>query len=154
MSIPSELIIAVLSAVPIIELRGAIPLAMTIHGMSWLSAFVWSLVGNILIAVLLLVSLRRLFEWSSHRWYRLNRLLVWASKRAHRNHSERVERLEGLALFLIVAIPLPLTGAWTGALIATVMGFSVRRSLFPIIAGVIVAGVIVTALTTGIINLL
>jgi len=140
-----RLIVLVISMVPIIELRGAIPVAMAVFGMSWQEAALISVVGNMLPIPLILLFL----DWflnliGKFRWGR--RLTEWLFKRT-RNKGKSIERYEELGLAVFVGIPLPGTGAWTGALIAKVFGLNFWKSLFWIFVGVLLAATAVTAVT-------
>ena len=108
--------------VPVVELRGAIPYGV-IAGLSVQQAFVLAVIGNLLPIPFLVVFTRKVFEW--------------------------VEKSEFFGLMLLVAIPLPGTGAWTGALVAAMLDMRLKRAMPAIILGVLVAGVIVTTLTYG-----
>lgn len=151
---PAELIIFLISMLPISELRGAIPLAVSVYNMSVWQAFIWSVLGNLFVTVFVIWILDLLInKFLVHRIYILNRFFTWLFERTQRKHSKKIEQWGDLALLIFVAIPLPGTGAWTGALISFVFGIPLRRA-FPVISlGVIIAGVIVSLITSGIINL-
>lgn len=149
----SILKVAGLSAAPISELRGGLPLALSL-GMDPAAAYLIAVVGNLLPVPLLLWGLTRLVP--------LLPLLpgrpgVWAASYLNwlrRRHSKRFARLGDLALVLVVAIPLPATGAWTGAVVAALMGIPPRRALPLIGVGVLLAGGIVLAASLGVFSLL
>jgi uncharacterized membrane protein len=130
-------------ALPVSELRGAIPLGLYL-GMPLYGAFFWAALGNIIFiapALFLLepasVYLRRFKIWSS--------FFDWVFERAKRN-SLKVMRYESLGLFILVAIPLPMTGAWTGVIAATLFKIKFRYAFISIVLGVIAAGIIVSSL--------
>ena len=139
---------------PITELRLAIPIAITVYHLPIWSAFLWAFIGNIIPIILIIWILDLLInKFAVHRIYILNRFFTWLFERTKRKHSKKIEIWQDLALVIFVAIPLPGTGAWTGALIAFVFGIPIKRA-FPLISlGVLIAGVIVTLITLGIINL-
>ena len=113
--------------VPVVELRGAIPRGV-IAGLSYPEAFVISFIGNLLpIPFLILFKLEAKAE----------------------KNKEVVLKYEFWGLVLLVAIPLPGTGAWTGALVAAMMDMQLRRAMPAIILGVLIAGIIVTMITFG-----
>ena len=151
---PTQLIILLVSMIPVLELRGAIPVAVGVYNMPILDAFFWAVLGNIIPIVFILLGLDLLInKLLIHRIYFFNRFFTWLFERTQRNHSRKFERWKELALVILVAIPLPLTGAWTGALAAFVFGIPLKRA-FPLIGlGVAIAGAIVTLITVGIINL-
>lgn len=151
---PSELIILLASMLPITELRGTIPLAVSVYNMPLFSAFFWSVLGNLIPIIFLLLGLDLLInKFLIHRIYIFNRFFNWLFERTRRNHSQKFKRWKEFALVILVAIPLPLTGAWTGALAAFVFGIPIKRA-FPLIGlGVIIAGIIVSLITIGMVNI-
>lgn len=147
--LPPPLAVMVLAMLPILELRGSIPLGRQIWGMSVWEAFGWSVIGNMVPIPFILVLLGPVTAWAERHWDWLHRFLNRLYDHTRRRHTERFERLRDLALITFVAIPLPVTGAWSGALAAFVFGVPWRRALLLILAGVLVAGVIVSILTAG-----
>ncbi len=141
------LITFVVSMLPLIELRGAIPIGVAM-GLRPVVALVISIVGNILPIPFIVLFIRRIFEWMQKKSPRLARI---ADKLEAKALSKRNTLYKGeiIGLFLFVAIPLPGTGAWTGALIAAVLNIRLRVALPAIIAGVLTAGAIVFAITYG-----
>lgn len=147
------LIVLGVAALPVSELRGAIPLAIVRYEMSPLLAYGLGVLGNLLPVVPLLLLLERLVKILS-RWPVFQELFAWLFARTRRRFSRAVERLGALALVLIVAVPLPMTGAWTGCLVAFLFGLPWRQA-FPLIAlGVLIAGVIVMLSTLGVISVM
>jgi len=142
--------IAFLSALPITELRGAIPLALTIYKMPPFQAYIYAVLGNIIPAIFLLIFLKPFSEYLC-KWHFFDIFFEWLFKRTRRNE-EKYEKYGALFLLLFVAIPLPGTGAWTGSAAAFVFGIRFRYA-FPIITGgVMIAGVIVTLASLGVIS--
>ena len=133
--------------VPVVELRGAIPYGV-IAGLSVHEAFVLAVIGNLLPIPFLVVFTRKVFEWLRTKSDGLDRLVRRLEAKADKN-KELVEKSEFFGLMLLVAIPLPGTGAWTGALVAAMLDMRLKRAMPAIILGVLVAGVIVTTLTYG-----
>ena len=136
-----------MAMVPVVELRGAIPYGV-IAGLSVQQAFVLAVIGNLLPIPFLVVFTRKVFEWLRTKSDRLDRLVCRLEAKADKN-KELVEKSEFFGLMLLVAIPLPGTGAWTGALVAAMLDMRLKRAMPAIILGVLVAGVIVTTLTYG-----
>ena len=136
-----------MAMVPVIELRGAIPYGV-IAGLSVHEAFVLAVIGNLLPIPVLVVFTRKVFEWLRTKSDGLDRLVRRLEAKADKN-KELVEKSEFFGLMLLVAIPLPGTGAWTGALVAAMLDMRLKRAMPAIILGVLVAGVIVTTLTYG-----
>lgn len=135
------LITFLISMVPVIELRGAIPYGMAQGLAPWLACAV-SVVGNMLPVPFILLFVRKVLHWMK-RYPRLGRIAEKLERRAA-NRSGRVRKSEVIGLCLLVAIPLPGTGAWTGALVAALMEMRLKRALPTILLGVVLAGIAVT----------
>ena len=127
--------------VPVIELRGAIPIALAKDIEPWV-AFMLAVFGNMLPVPFILVFVRSVFNWMK-KYEKLGRIVTKLESRAE-SMSESVRKYELVGLCILVAIPLPGTGAWTGALVAALMKMRIRRALPTIFVGVVIAGVIVT----------
>ena len=135
---------------PVVELRGAIPLGVAL-GLSPWEAFFWAVLGNLLVVPLLLYLLPgviRLLE----RVPVLARFWRWLEARVRLKGEDKVQRYGAVGLFLFVAVPLPGTGAWTGSILAVVLGVEPRYALPAIAAGVVVAGVLVTLASAGVLE--
>ena len=143
----AEIITLLMAMVPVVELRGAIPYGV-IAGLSVQTAFILAVIGNLLPIPVLIVFTRKVFEWLRTKSSSLDRLVSRLEAKAEKNKG-LVEKYEFFGLMILVAIPLPGTGAWTGALVAAMMDMRLKRAMPAIIVGVIVAGVIVTTLTYG-----
>ncbi len=142
-NIPGEVITFLLAMTPVGELRVAIPAALTIYGLDPLSAYIISVSGNIFAVFLILTCLGSVSKWLSHRFYIFNRFFAWLFTRTKKNHFFRVQKYGLFALTAFVAIPLPITGGWTGSLIAFVFNIPFKRA-FPLISlGLMIAGLIV-----------
>ena len=133
------------AAAPISELRGAIPLAILDLNISWPLAFVVAFAGNLLPVPFLLLLLGPLARIVS-KVPVLDRILQWVFS-ISRRRGGIVETYGLLGLVLFVAIPAPVTGAWTGSIVAFLLGIEFKRAFPAIMLGVFIAGVIVTSLT-------
>lgn len=142
---------ALISMLPVVELRGGIPFGIS-TGLPVYLAVISSVLGNMLPVPFLILFTRRVFEWMRHHIPRLDGLIVRLEKRAE-TKSQFVQSSKFWGLLILVAIPLPGTGAWTGALVAAVMNMRIKLALPAIFFGVVIAAVIVTLLTLGIIAL-
>lgn len=133
--------------VPIIELRGAIPIGVGM-GLSYFESFICSFLGNIVPIYFIVKFIRPLFDFFG-RWKPFKVIIDWATEKATKNieNSPRLQNFTALGLFLFVAIPLPGTGAWVGSLIANFLNLPPKKAIPPIIAGVITAGIIVLTIT-------
>jgi uncharacterized membrane protein len=146
----AELITAVLAMLPVSELRGAIPYAVGVAGMSWQKAYAISVIANFIPVIPILYLIGPISE--ALRKFRIfDRFFTWLFARARRK-GKMIERFEVLGLMLFVAIPLPVTGAWTGTIAAFVFGVRKRLALPAIFIGICIAGVVVTLAVTGVIS--
>ena len=138
-----------MAMIPVIELRGALPVGVAAGLPVW-AATVIAIVGNMVPIPFILLLLRRIFAWL-RKLPKLGAFIDRLEKRAHlKGRTVKKYRLWGL--LILVAIPLPGTGAWTGALVADVLDMRMKTALPAIFAGVCIAGVIVALLTTGIVH--
>ena len=136
-----------MAAVPVGELRFAIPWAVVHYGFPWYQAFLLALVGNLIPVLVLPPLLQRLGHLFLKAPKPLGSILRWRVERLRGGAGARVERYGRWALLPFVATPLPFTGAWTGCLLAWAMDIEPRRS-WPILAlGVLIAAILVTTLT-------
>ena len=140
-----------ISMVPVLELRGAIPIGVA-GGLPPLAAMLIAIAGNLAPVPFLLVFTRRVFNWLKAKG-RIRRLVERLEQRAVKK-SQLVMDYAWLGLCVLVAIHLPGTGAWTGALVAAVMNMRLKRAMPAIALGVVIAGFIVTCLTYGVTHLL
>lgn len=150
--LPAEILVLLMAALPVSELRGAIPFAHGVLQMPLWTAFGWSVAGNIIPAVLLIKYLGPLSEALSRRFAVCRRFFGWLFART-RNKGEIINRYGYLGLILLVAIPLPATGAWTAAIAAWLLGMPAWRTLGAVTAGVLIAAVIVTAAVSGVVSM-
>ncbi len=136
-----------ISMLPVVELRGGIPFGVASGVEPWL-AFAASVAGNLLPVPFILLFIRRILAWMKTR-PKLCGIAEKVEQRAERK-SGRVRKSELIGLCLFVAVPLPGTGAWTGALIAALMQMRMKRALPTITLGVLIAGVLITLAATGV----
>ena len=134
------------SMIPVIELRVGIPFGVGL-GLPYPVAFTAAVIGNILPAPFIIIYIRRIFQWLRSRFPRLDGMVDALERKAHLK-GDKVNRYKYLGLFLFVGIPLPGTGAWTGALAAACWDMPLRKAMPSIVAGVVLAGCIMTGLTS------
>lgn len=147
-SLPAKLISTFfISMVPILELRGAIPIA-TMHGLNLWLAIVMAVIGNLVPVPFIIIFSRKLFAWIRIKLPRLNNIIERLERRADK-HSKAVNQYKFWGLFILVAIPLPGTGAWTGAFVASMLEMRIKKALPAITCGVFAAAIIVAVLTYG-----
>ena len=143
--ISEGLIVIIVSALPIVELRGALPLAINLFHIPWYWALCLAVIGNLFPVPFLLLLLESIARVVS-RVESGRKLVDWAFHHT-RQRGRIIERYERVGLVLFVAIPLPMTGAWTGSIAAFLFGLKFRHAFLTIFCGIIIAGAIVTCLS-------
>lgn len=144
--IPAELIIFLVSVLPVLELRGGL-IAASLLGVEWAVAFPICVVGNMLPIPFVLLFIRKIFDFikrTNFLW--LRKIVTKLDERAQKK-SKTVDAASALGLFMFVAIPLPGTGGWTGALVANTLNVKFTRAIWIITLGVIGAGLIMSLIT-------
>ena len=139
----------VTAMMPILEIRGAIPVGVASGLDPWL-AFAVGFVGNMLPIPILILLTRKIIEWLKKHNV-LVKLTAWRENKGSKG-AQKVQKYSFWGLFILVAIPLPGTGAWTGALVASLLDMRLKRALPAIAMGVAVAGLIVLLVTYGVIS--
>lgn len=145
-----ELQTLLLAILPFGELRASIPIALKVYNLPVESAFLFSVIGNMIPPVLIILILDPIQKFLSKKSETMKRFFDWIFERTARKHKDKFERMKEFALVLLVAIPLPFTGAWTAALCAFLFKIKFKKAIPLIFIGVLIAGVIVTAATLGI----
>jgi len=138
---------------PIGELRLSIPYALTVLRLGAVEAYVLSVVGNLIPVVFLLLFLGKASDVLSKKSTLFQRFFTWLFNRTQRRIDKKYKTLGYLALVVFVAVPLPITGAWTGSVAAYLLGIPFWRALGLIGVGVAVSGAIVTLASLGVVNL-
>ncbi|MDD5913825.1 MAG: small multi-drug export protein [Oscillospiraceae bacterium] len=142
------LLTALISMLPVVELRGGLPAGVAL-GLPIPLSFSASLLGNMLPVPFVILFARPVFQWVRAHIPALGSFVTKLERRAYAK-SKNVKKYETWGLLIFVAIPLPGTGAWTGALIASVLNMRLKRAVPVIFLGVIIAGSIMTVLTYGV----
>ncbi len=137
-----------ISMLPIVELRGGLPAGVAM-GLPIPAAFLAAFLGNMLPVPFIILFIRKIFKWIRVHIPRLGAFVDRLEKKAY-SKSDKVVQYETWGLLAFVAIPLPGTGAWTGALIAALLDLRLKRAIPVITLGVLIAGGIITALTYGV----
>ena len=145
LNLSDVLVVLGIAASPISELRGAIPVAMIGFDFPWYYAFLLAVIGNLLPVPIILLFLDKFVRLLS-RVSLLDRMMQWLFERTKRR-GKIIQRYQRIGLILFVAIPLPITGAWTGALAAVLLGIDFKHAFLSTFAGIIIAGIIVTCLS-------
>lgn len=133
--------------VPVLELRGAIPFGVSNDLNIWV-AILLSVLGNLVPVPFIILFVRKIFEWLRTKSKWLEKMVSKLETRAEKK-AETVQRYEFWGLVILVAIPLPGTGAWTGALVAAMMKLRMRKSFPAIAVGVVIAAILVSVITYG-----
>lgn len=139
-----------ISMVPVIELRGGLVYGIT-QGLEYPLALMAALLGNMVPVPFIIVYIKRIFAWMRSHIPRMNALVTKLENRAHLKGAT-VEKYGHWGLLIFVAIPLPGTGAWTGALIAALLDIRTAKAVPVILIGVCIAAAIMTLITYGVIN--
>ena len=139
-----------IAMLPISELRGAIPYALWAGELGWKEAYIIAVLGNFLPVIPLLLFMEKASEWL-RRFPLGDRFFTWFFARTRRK-GKLIDRFEAIGLTLFVAIPLPVTGAWTGCAAAIIFGVSRKLAVPCILLGIMIAGCIVTLASMGVIS--
>ena len=143
-----ELCTFLCSMLPVIELRGSIPMAFA-FGLPWWQAYLISVLGNLLPVPFILLLINGIIKWmASSKVEFFNKIATFLLERVEKKR-EKIEKYSFWGLCLFIAIPLPVTGAWTGSLVAAVIGMKPWRALLSAILGVLIAGAVVTLIVYG-----
>ena len=137
--------------VPIVELRAGLPYGIAL-GLEYPLALTAAVLGNMVPVPFIIIYIRRIFAWLRRHWSALDGLITRLESRADVK-GDKVRRYGALGLLILVAIPLPGTGAWTGALVAALLDLPLRRAVPVIFAGVCIAAAIMTGITFGVIHI-
>lgn len=137
-----------IAALPVLELRGAIPYGVA-NGLPYLGVLAVSVIGNMLPVPFIILFVRKIFDWMKKKSKFLAGIAEKLEKRAE-NKMDVIEKYEMLGLFILVAIPLPGTGAWTGSLISALLGLRLKNAFPMILLGVLTAGVIMMIISYGV----
>ena len=139
-----------ISMLPVVELRFGLPYGIAL-GLEYPLALMAALLGNMIPVPFIIVYIKRIFEWMRKHMPRMNALVTKLENRAHLK-GETVEKYGHWGLLIFVAIPLPGTGAWTGALIAALLNIRTSKAVPVILIGVCIAAAIMTLITYGVIH--
>ncbi|MCQ2550726.1 MAG: small multi-drug export protein [Clostridia bacterium] len=136
-----------IAMVPVIELRGALPIGVA-SGLDFPTAVIVSILGNLLPIPFIIIFIRKIFKWMREKSGKLDRLVEKLEAKAESKKAQ-VMKYEFWGLVILVAIPLPGTGAWTGGLVAAMMDMQIKRAMPAIALGVVIAAAIVAFVTYG-----
>lgn len=148
-TIGKNLTIFLVSMLPIVELRGGM-IAASLLGLKAIPSLIICIIGNIIPIPFILWFITPVFNWFKKKKF-LRKFALWCENHAQKNQG-KIDSLKYYGLFLFVAIPLPTTGAWTGSLIAALLGLDKKKSCIAAILGVVVAGFIMMLISFGILK--
>jgi len=144
-----ELATFIISMLPISELRGAIPVAIGVYNLDPVEAYFIAIIGNIIPVIFILKYIEFVSKYLMSKSKFFNKFFTHLFEYTRRKHNKKFEKWGALALITFVAIPLPITGGWSGALAAFVFGVPFKKALPLIFLGIMIAGVIVMGLSLG-----
>lgn len=137
------------SMIPIIELRGAIPMGAA-FSLPWWQTYIISVIGNMIPVPFILLFIKKIIRWMSNSKVKFfNKTAGFLMRKVEKNR-ERIEKYSFFGVCLFVAIPLPATGAWTGSLVAAMIDMKLWKAVLSAFIGVLVAGVVMTLISYGI----
>jgi uncharacterized membrane protein len=146
---PPELATFLIAMVPISELRASIPIAIKIYELPVWSAYLWSVLGNLVPMILIVLILAPVADFLSRHIRLFQKFFEWLFRHTRHRGEKKFEKWGEFAVFLLTATPIPLLGGWTGPLAAFVFNIKLKKSIPLIILGCMAAGIIVTVLTIG-----
>jgi uncharacterized membrane protein len=152
-NLPPQLAVVLIALIPIAELRASIPIALGYYKMSIPEAILWSVVADIFIAAVIIYSIEPIYNKLAGRLKIIDRFFIWLFRRTRKRFFHKYEIFGNLALMLFVAIPLPITGAWTGSIASWLFDIPKHKSLLYISLGVIISAVIVTLISLGVFSI-
>lgn len=146
-----ELCVFFCSMIPIIELRGAIPLGAALGLPLWQSYLI-SVVGNMLPVPIILLFVKKVLEFMANCKIKFfNKVAKWVYAKAEKNRA-KIEKYSFWGVAIFVGIPLPMTGAWTGSLVAAIIDMKFYKAVLSALIGVLVAGVVMSLISYGIVT--
>ena len=151
--IPHQVITALISMIPLLELRGSILVAGLLK-LPFIQTFIAAVIGNMIPIPFILIFIRKIFEWMKNSKIKWIATVPIKLENKVMKKSGQIEKYGYWGLLLFVGIPLPGTGAWTGSLLAVLFGLEKKKSLFCIFLGVLLAGFIMSLVGYGVLNTL
>ncbi len=144
-----ELCVFFCSMIPIIELRGAIPLGAAI-GLPWWQSYILSVLGNMVPVPFILIFIKKIISWMSRSKVKIfNKFAGFLNRKAEKNRA-KIEKYSFWGVCLFVAVPLPVTGAWTGSLVSAMIEMKFWKAVVSALLGVMIAGVIMSLVSYGV----
>lgn len=155
-SLTKYLIVFFISMVPIVELRGAIPIALDYYNLNLFKSFIVCIVGNMLPVPIIYLFARKVLEWGKNKKY-IGKFFTWCLLKGEKG-GKKLQDTAGkslfFALFLFVGIPVPGTGAWTGTLAASFLDLDFKKTVVAVMCGVVLAGIIMAIFSYGLLGVI
>jgi len=149
-TVGEEFCVLFCSMIPIIELRGAIPMG-AVFGMPWWQSYILSVIGNMLPVPIILLFVKAVITWMGKSKVKFfNKIADFLNKRVEKRRGQ-IEKYSFWGVCFFVAVPLPVTGAWTGSLVAAMIDMKFWKALVSCFIGVLIAGVIMTLISYGVV---
>ena len=146
-----EILVFIISLMPILELRGGL-LAASLLGVKPIPAYIISIIGNVIPVPFILLFITKILEWmSKSKVKRMNKFAKWLYKKKDK-HKDKIEKYGYWGLLLFVGIPLPGTGAWTGCLIASLLNLNRKKAFIATMGGILMASIIMMIISYGIVG--
>lgn len=149
MALGKEILVFIISLLPILELRGGL-LAAALIGLDPVPSYIISIIGNILPVPFILLLINKILDWM-RKSKKFKKVAKWLDEKVEK-HKGQIEKYGYLGIVLFVGIPLPGTGAWTGSLIASVLEMDKKKTFFAVLAGVFIASIIMMVISFGVIG--
>ncbi len=143
----SFLQVALLAMAPISELRGAIPVGIVVYKLNPWVVTIISMIFNLIPAVAVILFFNAIMPWVKKHFPRLGKIVEKFSQTRQEKHRKKIEKYGLLAIMVFVAIPFPLTGAWTGSLLSVLFEMPKFKSIMAVGMGIIISGTIVLSIT-------
>ncbi len=145
-SMPHELAVFLLSMIPVTELRAAIPIGIEVYRLPWWEVGCIAIIGNIIPAFFILWIIPKIYDWLLKQPI-IGNLLIRRIEKVRVSFGEKYSKYGAIALIIFIGIPLPMTGAWTGSLVAFLFNIPFKKSIFYIFLGVCIAATVVIPIT-------
>ena len=149
MALGKEILVFIISLLPILELRGGL-LAAALIGLDPVPSYIISIIGNILPVPFILLLINKILDWM-RKSKKFKKVAKWLDEKVEK-HKGQIEKYGYLGIVLFVGIPLPGTGAWSGSLIASVLEMDKKKTFFAVLAGVFIASIIMMVISFGVIG--
>ncbi len=148
-TVGKELCVLFCSMIPIIELRGAVPMG-AVFGMPWWQTYILSILGNMLPVPFILLLIKKIIQWMSQSRVKFfNKIANFLLRKVEKRRAG-IEKYSFWGVCLFVAIPLPVTGAWTGSLVAAMIDMKFWKALLSCLLGVMISGAIMSIISYGV----